>query len=244
LPDRASTILLIVSLTLYYLFLGNAPSIQRAYAAILLIAIGQLFALRISGLNALGAGLIIELLSDPLVVTQLSFQLTFLCTLAILLFYPPVHRIIAFLLPPRSIAQTATMGLLDQHGYVLSAFFRQALALNLAVHLISLPVLLYLFHKFPLLSLAYNLFFPACVSISLLLLFASLFFALWFPFLSHLIHQVNNAWTSSIMTLTSNPPAYLDYSIRTQMVSFSFVLLFLSASFFFGVIFYEKNMSK
>jgi competence protein ComEC len=240
LPFRASTAMLIISLSFYYFFLGNAPSIQRAYIAISLVALGQLFSLRTSGLNALGAGLIIELLCHPLVVTQLSFQLTFLCTLAILLFYPVAHRAIACLLPVRTYAQAASMSLLDQHGYVLSAFFRKALALNFAVHLITLPVLLHMFHKFPLLSIAYNLFFPACVSISMLLLFVALFFAPWLPFLSHLVHALNNAWTASIMTLTSNPPAFLDFSIRAT-VSFSFVLCFLTASFFIGVIFYEKE---
>lgn len=241
LPYRMSTAMLIISLTSYYLFLGNAPSIQRAYIAILLIAFGQLFGLRTSGLNALGAGLIIELSLDPLVVTQLSFQLTFLCTLAILLFYPVVHRIIAFLLPKRNSAQISSMNLCNRHGYLLSAFFRRALSLNLAVHLISLPVLLHLFHKFPLLSLAYNLFFPACVCLSMLLLFTALFFAPWLPFLSHCIHGLNNTWTSSILTWISHPPALLDFSIRTQNVSFTFVIGFLATSFFIGIIFYEKE---
>lgn len=241
LPYRASALILLASLTLYYLFLGNAPSIQRAYVTLSLITAGQLFGLRTSGLNALGAGLIIELLWDPLVVTQLSFQLTFLCTLAILLFYPILHWAFAFVLPERNAEQTASMGLFDRHGYVLSAFFRKALALNFAVHLISLPVLLHLFHKFPLLSIAYNLFFPLCVSFSMLLLFTAFFFAPLFPYASHLIHHLNNSWTSSILTLTSNPPAFLDFSIRTQSISFAFVLFFLTASFFIGVIFYEKQ---
>jgi competence protein ComEC len=244
LPFRASAAMLIASLTLYYLFLGSAPSIQRAYIAISLVVLGQLLSMRTSGLNALGAGLIVELLLNPLVVTQLSFQLTFLCTLAILLFYPAVHRVIALLLPERTYSQVTSMNLLDQHGYILSAFLRKALALNIAVHLISLPVLLHLFHKFPLLSIAYNLFFPVCVSISMLLLFIALFFAFLLPPLSHLIHQLNNTWTSSIMALTSNPPAYLDFSIRANSVSFSFVVCFLVMSFFFGIIYYEKDRAE
>lgn len=241
LPYKASALMLIASLTFYYFFLGNAPSIQRAYIAISLVALGQLLSRRTSGLNALGAGLIVELIIKPLVVTELSFQLTFLCTFAILLFYPAVHRATAYLLPQRSFKQINSMSFLDKHGYVLSALLRKALALNLAVHFISLPVLLYLFHKFPLLSIAYNLFFPACVCISMLLLFTALFFAFPFPFLSHMIHSLNNTWTSSLMTLTSNPPAFLDFSIRTNAISFSFVIVFLALSFFLGVIFYEKD---
>lgn len=238
---RLSATLLLVALTFYYLFLGNAPSIQRAYIAIALICLGHIFALRISGLNALGAGLMIELLANPIVVTQLSFQLTFLCTLAILLFYPFMHRIMSVLLPERSYKEIEQMSFLDRHGYMLSALLRKVFALNLAVHLISLPILLFLFHRFPLLSIAYNLFFPACVSLSMLLLFTTFLFAPWLPLLSHAINALNNAWTSMIMTLTSHPPALLDFSIRTKSISFPFVLCFLAMSFFLGVIFYEKK---
>jgi competence protein ComEC len=240
-PLRVSAALLILFISFYYFFLGNAPSIQRAYIAILLVTCGQLFSLKISGLNALGAGLFVELAMDPLVITQLSFQLTFLCTLAILLFYPVIHRAISWALPERTYGQVKSMGVLDRYGYIFSALLRQALALNLAVHLISVPVVLYLFHKFPLLSIAYNLFFPACVSISMLLLFTALLFSPLLSFLSHWVHAINNTWTSALMTLTSHPPAYLDFTIRTKCISFSFVVFFLAISFFLGVIAFEKE---
>jgi competence protein ComEC len=238
---RKSAGLLLIALSFYYLFLGNAPSIQRAYIAIALIAIGQIFSMRISGLNALGSGLTIELLCNPMAVTQLSFQLTFLCTLAILLFYPLMHKMMSVLLPERSYQDIKCMDLLDRHGYLLASLLRRSFALNLAVHLISLPVLLFLFHRFPLLSIAYNLFFPACVSLSMLLLFTAFLFAPWLPMLSHMIHAINNAWTSMMMTLTSNPPAFLDFSLRMKSISFPFILCFLALSFFLGVIFYEKE---
>jgi competence protein ComEC len=239
-PLRISTALLLIALTLYYFFLGNAPSIQRAYIAISLIAFGQIFSLRTSGLNALGVGLIIELLLDPLVVTELGFQLTFLCTLGILLFYPLVHRIMSLLLPERSYKDAMRLSFLDRHGYLTSALLRRALALNFAVHLISLPVFLFLFHRFPLLSIAYNLFFPACVSLSMLLLFTAFLFGPWLPTLSHAIHTLNNFWTSSLLTLTSHPPAFLDFSLRTKSLTFPFIACFLFVSFFLGVYFYEK----
>lgn len=243
-PHTLSAILLIASLTLYYLFLGNAPSILRAYIAITMVTAGPLFCLRISGLNALGTGLIVELLLDPLCVIQTGFQLTFLCTTAILLFYPSVYRALSLLSPERSCAEVCRMPLLDKHGHLLSSMLRRSLALNLSVHLISLPVLLYCFHKFPLLSIAYNLFFPACVALSMLLLFAGFFFALFFPFLSHAILALNNAWTSSILTLTSNPPAFLDFSLRVKQIPFTFVLCFLGLSLFFGILWYDTSVEK
>ncbi len=240
-PWKISLVLLIASLTLYYVFLGNAPSIQRAYIAICLVSCGQLFGMRTSGLNAIGVGLIIELLTNPIVVTQLSFQLTFLCTLAVLLFYPLMHRALAWVMPERSYAQVMSMNAIDKHGYLLSVLIRRALALNFAVHFLSFPVLLHLFHKFSILSLAYNLFFPFCVSIAMMLLFAALFLTPLFPFFSHIVHALNTHLTSSMLTLTSNPPAFLDFAVRSKQISFPCVLLFLSISFLFGVIMYERE---
>jgi competence protein ComEC len=240
---KISAVLLLVTLTFYYLFLGNAPSIQRAYIAILLIAIGQLFSWRTSGLNVLGAGLTIELLWHPVVVTQLSFQLTFLCTLAILLFYPCMNRWMSLLLPERTFKEIGQMSFLDKHGYLFLSLLRKACALNFAVHFFSVPVLLFLFHRFPLLSIAYNLFFPVCISFSLLLLFSALLFAPWLPLFSHAIHAINNSWTSMLMTMTSHPPAFLDFSLRTKSLCFPTVVCFLTLSFFVGA-YYTQIDSK
>ncbi len=241
--DKTHIICLLIAISFYYLFLGNAPSIQRAYIAFFLIGAGQLFSLRISGLNALGVGLIVELFLNPLVVTELGFQLTFLCTLAILLCYPVADDLLKFLLPKRNDTAVKSMSLLDKHGYLLSTSLRKACALNFAVHFMTLPALLYLFHKFPLLSLAYNLFFPLCVSFSMLLLLTAFLFAPWLPFLSHLIHLLNNAWTSTLLNFTSHPPTFLDFYLRSKDISFSFVICFLAISFTVGIIFYTKDRS-
>lgn len=242
-PDKLSALLLILSLSCYYLFLGNAPSIQRAYLAIVLFVAGKLFSLKISGLNALGVGLILELLFSPFCATQLSFQLTFLCTFAILLFYPLVNRALMLLFPQRTYSQMRSMSLLDKHGAILSSLLRRSLAINFAVHIISVPVLLYFFHKFPLLSLSYNLFFPAFIFISMVLLYIALLFAPLIPFFSHAIHSLNNTWTSSYLHFTTNPPAFLDFSIRTQSLSLPFIICFLGAAFFLGILFYQREQS-
>lgn len=236
-PHKICLCLLIAALTLYYLFLGHAPSIQRAYIAIVLFAIGKLFSLRISGLNALGAALCIEVLLSPAQILELGFQLSFLCTLSILLFYPSMLSLFSLLLPKRSYSAVQSMSLIDKSGYLLTAILRKALALNCAVHLITLPVLLYLFHKFPLLSFVYNLFFPPCVCLCMFLLFFSFLCAPW-------LHILNNAWTSWILHFTSNVPAFLDFSIHISNLNLSVVLCFLLLSFFVGIFFFEKAEKK
>ncbi len=229
---------LMASLAAYFFFLGNTPSILRAFTAICVFLIAQLIRRKTSGLNALGTALALELFLDPLVVTQLSFQLSFLCTVALLLFYPLVHHLFCFLLPERTSTELDAMPLLDQHGYLLSALIRKSLSLNLAVCLFSLPVLLHLFHKFPLLSLLYNLFFPFCVSLSLTLFCCATLLS-FFPFLSSFLHHLNDIWTSCLLQMTSNPPAYFDFVLRTRAINFPLVVCALLGLFYASIYFYS-----
>lgn len=229
---------LVLSLALYFLFLGSAPSILRAFTAIVIFVSGSVFKRKTSGLNALGAALALELFLDPLSVSQLGFQLSFLCTLALLLFYPLMHHCFCFLLPERTARELDDMSLVDQHGYVLSSLIRKTFAVNATVCLFSLPVLLHLFHRFPLLSLVYNLFFPLCVALSLLLLVLSLSLS-FLPPVSSCLHAINSFWTSSLLQLTSHPPAYFDIVLRTKAISFSMVICALLLLFYGGIYFFS-----
>ncbi len=236
LPYKIAAAVLLLLLSVYFSFIGNAPSVQRAWIAIFLFLIGQLCAWKTTGLNALGAGLAIEILIDPFLITHIGFQLSFLATLAILMLYPAMNQLLCRLLQTRPLSALVEMSRIDQHGYILSAGIRRALALNFSVHLVAIPALLYLFHKFPLLSLAYNLFLPVGVSLSLLLLLLAIPLTILLPPLGTLIHQLNDAFTSSLLTLTSHPPAFLDYAIRTPAFPLSLLFGYLALLFFIAAI--------
>ncbi len=232
---KISALLLICLLTSYYVFLGDSPSVQRSWIAICTFLIGRVAGLRITALNALGVGLCCEVLLTPTIITHLGFILSFLCTFAILLLYPLLRDLCERLLPTRPFSDIKKMPALDQHGYIFSSIIRQSLAVNLAVHIVSIPVILFLFHRFPLLSLIYNFFFPFWVSLSLLLLCASFLLAYPLPFLSHFFHSVNESWTSFALTLTTHPPALLDFVIRVKTLPYEGVLLFLTAVFMIAI---------
>ena len=87
LPHSIALITLIVALTGYFLFIGPSASVQRAWVAVIFYLIGQLCGFNTRPLNLLGLGLTLELLANPLFVLNLGFQLSFLSTLGILLFY-------------------------------------------------------------------------------------------------------------------------------------------------------------
>ncbi len=233
---KTATVLLLILLSAYFFFIGNAPSVQRAWIGIFIFLIGSLFDLRSNGLNSLGCALIIEILLDPFCATHLGFQLSFLATLAILLFYQPCEKLLMPLFPKRPLSLLARMTPLHQTGALLSTLLRKALALNFAVHLVTLPVLLYTFQKFPLLSLLYNLFFPFWVGISIFLLLFSLIFP---P-----LHAVNNAFTSTLLELTSNPPALWQFYLRTQSLPYTFVIALLLCFFCLGILFKEPALRK
>lgn len=236
LPNQVTSVLLLIFLTGYFLFLGGAPSIQRAYLAIALVLIGNCFDWKISGLNALGAALFIEIAIHPLSVTQLGFQLSFLCTIAILLFYPLTLSLFKLLFPKHTPSELKQMSLFERHGYFLFLFFRQSLALNLSIHFLSLPLLLYYFHRFPFLSLAYNLFFPLCLALSLFLLCIAMLLNPISAVCSQWIHFLNDEWTAFLLKIVSNPPFPFDFVLRCRSLSISNVIFSIVLFIFIGMI--------
>ncbi len=169
-PFRIASMLLIAILSAYCVFLGYGPSIMRAWLAITIGLTGQLCSRRSSGLNSMGIAMIIILVYDPLASTSIAFHLSFLATAAILLLMNPIDRWLMSWWPKRATSVLLKMNYLDQHGYLLLTLGRQALALTLAVHVVTMPVCLWHFEQFPLLSIPYNVFFPCLVSGSMILL--------------------------------------------------------------------------
>ena len=238
LTPRNSALLLLPLITLYFFFIGPAPSCFRAWMTISLFLLSHIFSWRTSSLNLLGVSLITALLIDPLTISHLGFQLSYLITLSILLFYPLFEILFSPLLPPRPFQSLLKMRPLHQHGYLLSALIRSAIALNCAVHLLALPTLLFLFGKFPLLSLLYNLFFPFWVGISLFFLLLALILSP-VSFLSAGIHFVNSTYTSWILSLTSHPPIFFHFFLRLNTFPLWILMTYLTLSFWGGLLLKE-----
>lgn len=205
LPRRAQWAALMILSTAYFLFIGTMPAVQRAWIAVLLYLLGRWLGRHASGLNLLGTALLIELLLDPLMSSNLGFQLSFTCSAGILLLHPLIEKQIRTVLPKRTGSELYQLPLLSKHAYVLSAFLRHSFSLTLAVNLTTLPILLYHFHQFPLLGLLYNLFFPFLVGIAISLLFLS--------FLAPFLFPLTDFYTAQLLDMVSNPPPVLDYVI-------------------------------
>lgn len=223
-----SSSLLIAILSTYFLFLGTAPSILRAWISILIVLGGYLFEKKGNGLNSLGVGLLAVLIYNPLYVLSLGFQFSFAATAAIFLLYPPCEDLLALCLQKRNLQRALKMSLLDQHGFILLTWLRKGLALTLAVNLVALPMMLFYFQKFPLLSLFYNLFFPFLISVAMLLLLLGM--------LCPWIHPLNSWFTEKVLDLTYNMPKSFDYTIWWSDLEAEWVVVWVTGIFFLGVL--------
>lgn len=240
LPYKITALMTLLCLSFYYVFLGDSPSIQRAYIAIATLLIGELMGYPSSGLNAIGLGLMFELCASPLILLDLGFQLTFLCTLAILLLYRPTEYLFSHFLPKRTEKERKEMPLIDKYAYCVLHLLRSSFSVNIAVHMATVPLLLYLFHQFPLLSIAYNLFFPYCVALSCILLFPGLILC-FIPKVCFFAFKLNELFSTAILQITSYPPLKLQFSLRSNIITPTILGLYLTVLFWGAIAFHEKE---
>ncbi len=230
LPGNKGTALLILFLSIYAFTLGHSPPIERAWVGSILFAIARRFGLPLSPLNSLGAALIFCLLLDPCVIFQLGFQFSFLCTGAIFIIYPVLRQFMMRFLPARSLSEIRLLPLIDRVGLVVTSFCRESIALNVAIHLVSLPLIFLHFHKFPLLSLAYNLFLPPVVSLAYLFLILGFLFP---PFL-----WISGTITTSMIHVAQNPPTLFDFQWRFPSLTLGWAILSMTLILWF---FYKRS---
>ncbi len=170
LPRKIEIVVLMVLMTLYALFIGNTPSLLRAWIFMMVYLGGELLEKKPYALNTLGVALFVALLIDPYSSLTVGFQLSFMATAGLLIFMRPIEQALCYLLPKPTLFEVTRHNYLIQAGYLLTAFFRELAALTLGVNIALLPLLLYHFHTFSPIGLIYNLFFPFLTSVALALL--------------------------------------------------------------------------
>jgi competence protein ComEC len=201
LPEKYRPHALVLCLSTYFLFLGLGPSVLRAWMTILLFY-SAAFASRFSDpINSLGAGLLFSLLIDPYLFMNIGFQFSFATTAAILYLNKPTSALLDRFFPKHTYNDVIRYPISSQHAYLLLRFTLSSLSLTIATSLTAFPLSLLLFGSFPLLSMAYNLFFPFLVTVSVSLLMAGLIVTPLYP-LSMMIHRFNDYFTSFILNLT------------------------------------------
>ncbi len=227
LPKKLLFFCVILLMSAYFLYMGEAPSIRRAWVGVLVYLSAELFKRPSSALNALGVALIIALVIDPLIVLDIGFQLSFAATLGILLFYSCIEKWLRKCLPKRKLAELRSLPIIDQWASLIATYLRKVVALNLSVLLFSLPLCLFHFHRFPLIGLFYNLFFPTLFSLLILWLLLSLFLPILLTSLE--------AYSQLLLTLVTNAPKKWMFSLGLSSFPMPLAALLFLAVFLWAI---------
>lgn len=217
---------LFISITLYYLFIGPSPSVQRTWITVSLFFLAKFLKRPILPVNLMGGAFFVELIFNPLIAASIGFQLSFASCFGILLLYQPLESIFQNYFPTRSFEITSKFNFTHKIGYLLSNFFRSTMSLNLAVTTILLPLLLFHFHKFPLLSLLYNLFFPLSIGVLMTLFLNSLLIYFFIPLIGNHLFKLVDWLSLELLQMITFPPLCLDYSILQKEFNYLIIPIY------------------
>jgi competence protein ComEC len=159
LNKRSTYFFLLFFVSFYFLFIGETPSLNRAWITAIIFIAGYLLKKPVSGINSLGVALVGSLILNPFALKEIGFQLSYLATFAILAIHPSLEIYLRKFFPKREPVR---------FHFVLINFIRNSLSLLISVHLATTSLLLYHFHYQSLLSLFFNLFFPFAMSLSMI----------------------------------------------------------------------------
>lgn len=132
-------ILISLMIWFYALITGMSPSVFRAATMFSFISFGQMINRRTSVYNSLAASAVVLIISDPLVIFHIGFQLSYSAILGILLIQP----IISSWVSSRN---------------MIVRYFWDLIAVSIAAQIGTFPISIYYFHQFPNYFILTNLF--------------------------------------------------------------------------------------
>ena len=135
----AKPITIVFVLWMFSFIAGMAPSILRSAIMFSCIAVGESFGKRSNIYNGLAVSAFIILLINPFSLWDVGFQLSYLAVLSIVVFSPYIKKWVYY-------------------KNKLLAGFWELNAITLSAQILTLPIVLYHFHQFPLLFLFTNIF--------------------------------------------------------------------------------------
>jgi competence protein ComEC len=140
-PTRLSYILLMAFLLFYATLVEGRPSVLRATIMSLAFLLGKLIWKDVSLLNTISISAFFLLLFNPFHLFDIGFQLTFVATLSIILFFPRIMKFLPKL--PLRISEILAISLAAQLGvlpFIASSFNRVTFA-SLVLNYAALPLI-------------------------------------------------------------------------------------------------------
>ena len=165
---RTIKAVLIITIIWYYALLsGFSPAVCRAAVMISMVIIGRTYSRTISTLNILAVSAFALLLYDPLFISDVGFQLSYLAVAGLIVLQPVVYKWISFK---------------NKWADKLWALC----SVSVAAQVITFPLSAYYFHQFPIYFLISNLFI---IVPSAVIMYAGIAFFLfgWIPILGEIL---------------------------------------------------------
>ena len=163
-------ILSLILIWLFALITGLGASVLRAAVMATFMAIGQSMKRRGNSYNVLAASAFVLLLWNPMLLFDVGFQLSYLCVIGIMYFYPKIQKIVI-------------------SDYKIINWTWDALAIGFAAQLVVTPLSLYYFHQFPTYFWLSGLLAVPVSSIALYV-GIGLFFFDWLPYVGYILGKI------------------------------------------------------
>ena len=227
-----------------FLCLPSSASINRAYLALLLYTFGKWQGFSIFSINLLGGVALICLVIKPSDILNIGFQLSYTATFALLWLLPFIKSQLILRLPSRSLKTTLAMPWTSKFGFIVLSYIKIILALNLAIAIVSLPLLLYHFNSISILSFIYNLFCPSFFVALVLLSYITFALMLIFPPIKPYLSLLLEFCFSSFFHLILFFPKKLSLDYSLPINGPLIPLIFLMLVFLFPLNFVLNKESK
>ncbi|RZM25219.1 MAG: ComEC family competence protein [Pedobacter sp.] len=174
----------------YALLTGMSPAVMRSALMLTVLIISKALRKNTSGLNVLAFSACALLVSDPLLLFDMGFQLSYLSVLGLITIQPLIRRWFKI---ENSIVRTIW----------------DAIALSLSAQLFTFPLALYYFHQFPVYFLLSNLLIS--IPLTVIMYLAIIILTLRLDFLAWPLEQLIILTNKSLIWIAQLPFAHAGY---------------------------------
>lgn len=214
-------ILLVILIWFYAMITGLSPAVCRAAAMITFVIIGKSFDRNTSIYNTLAASALLLLVIDPMIISDIGFQLSYIAVIGIVLLYKPIND------------------LLNPKKWIFCQIW-SLVSVSLAAQIATFPLALYYFHQFPNYFLLTNLL---VVPLSNLAIYAGMALLILSPFsivskfASVVLVFIMKLLNNSVATIESFPFSVTQGIYINTLETICIYLIII----FGGILFFLKN---
>lgn len=207
---KLQSIVGLITIWAFVILTGLSPSAQRAAAMFSIYLIAKLLNVKVNTLNLLGASALIFLTIQPDLISNLSFQYSYLAVMGIILIYSKLARLMVI-----------------KNTFIKRIW--EVTCISISAQLFTLPLSLFYFHSIPSVSLFTNLVVTPYAFIVFTLGYASLLISnipVLQSFITILVNRLTEYLIAIMQLLADLPNSQLESEMNLlQVIGFYSVLL-------------------